>query len=182
MCPSRNGERGDLTLVSGGAASGKSELAEGIATGFGGVLVYLATMEVWDEEDRRRVDRHRTLRAGKGFVTVERPRDLSGAEVPEGSTVLLECLSNLTANECFGPEGFDGAAERILTGVDRLRRQATHVVIVTNELFSDGLDYPEETARYLSMLAGLNCRLARQADRVVEVVCGLPVLWKGEKA
>ena len=79
MCPSRNGERGDLTLVSGGAASGKSELAEGIATGFGGVLVYLATMEVWDEEDRRRVDRHRTLRAGKGFVTVERPRDLSGA-------------------------------------------------------------------------------------------------------
>ena len=144
--------------------------------------MYLATMEVWDEEDRRRVDRHRTLRAGKGFVTVERPRDLSGAEVPEGSTVLLECLSNLTANECFGPEGFDGAAERILTGVDRLRRQAAHVVIVTNELFSDGLDYPEETARYLSMLAGLNCRLARQADRVVEVVCGLPVLWKGEKA
>ena len=95
--------------------------------------------------------------------------------------VLLECLSNLTANECFGPESFDGAAERILTGVDRLRQQAAHVVIVTNELFSDGLDYPEETERYLSVLSGLNCRLARQADRVIEVVCGLPVFWKGEK-
>ena len=44
------------------------------------------------------------------------------------------------------------------------------------------MEAQEETARYLSMLAGLNCRLARQADRVVEVVCGLPVLWKGEKA
>lgn len=169
-----------MTLVSGGAASGKSELAEGIAVGFGGRLVYLATMEVWDQEDRRRVERHRALRAGKGFETVERPRDLGGVRVPAGSTVLLECLSNLTANECFGPGGFDGAAERILAGVDRLSRQAAHVVIVTNELFSDGLDYPEETARYLSVLAGLNRALAGRADRVVEVVCGLPVFWKGE--
>lgn len=181
MCPRHKRGQGSLTLVSGGAASGKSEFAEGVATGFGGTLVYLATMEVWDDEDRRRVDRHRALRAGKGFVTVERPRDLAGAAVPAGSTVLLECLSNLTANECFGPEGFDGAAARILAGVDRLREQAAHMVIVTNELFSDGLDYPEETARYLSVLSGLNCGLARRADRVIEVVCGLPVFWKGEK-
>ncbi|MBM6869446.1 bifunctional adenosylcobinamide kinase/adenosylcobinamide-phosphate guanylyltransferase [Pseudoflavonifractor phocaeensis] len=169
-----------MTLVSGGAASGKSELAEGIAVGLGGRLVYLATMEVWDQEDRRRVERHRKLRAGKGFETVERPRDLAGAEVPAGSTVLLECLSNLTANECFGPDGFDGAEGRILEGVDRVRARTSHLVIVTNELFSDGLAYPEETGRYLSVLAGLNRALAGRADRVVEVVCGLPVVWKGE--
>lgn len=169
-----------MTLISGGAASGKSEYAEGLAVSYGLPLVYLATMRVWGEEERRRVERHRAMRAGKGFVTVERPENLAEAAVPAGSVVLLECLSNLTANECFGALGFEGAGERILKGIDRLREQTCHLVIVTNELFGDGIDYPEETGRYLEVLASLNCALASRADRVVEVVCGLPVVWKGD--
>ena len=165
-----------LILVSGGAASGKSEYAEKLAVETAAEpLIYAATMEVWSEEDRLRVARHRALRRGKGFQTVEAPRRLFEAAVPEGGTALLECLSNLCANECFGPEGFPGAKERILRGIDHLLERCAHVVIVTNELFSDGMSYPPETEAYLSLLADLNRDLAARADRVYEVCCGIPV-------
>lgn len=170
-----------LTLISGGAASGKSEYAERIAMGAGSPRYYLATMQARDEESRRRVARHRAMRADKGFFTVECPDGLGGVTLPAGSVALLECLSNLTANECFGPLGFPGVEARILAGVECLRQRAAHLIIVTNELFSDGGDYGRDTLRYLDALAGLNRALAARADRVVEVVCGLPVVWKGEK-
>ena len=183
MCPRTErgaGPRGSLTLISGGAASGKSEYAEQTAVAAGGPRYYLATMQVWDEECRRRVEKHRAMRAGKGFATVECPENLAAVDLPAGSVALLECLSNLTANECFGPLGFPGAAERILAGMERLRGQTAHLIVVTNELFSDGGDYDRDTLRYLEVLAGLNRALAARADRVVEVVCGIPVVWKGE--
>lgn len=170
-----------LTLVSGGAASGKSEYAESLALRSAAPnRVYLATMEVWDEEGRVRVARHRNLRQGKGFYTVEAPRNLERVELPANSCVLLECLSNLCANECFGPEGFDGALIRMTAGIDRVLAQCTDLIVVTNELFSDGITYPAETEQYLSVLSRLNCLLAAKADFVYEVVCGIPVCWKGE--
>lgn len=64
--------------------------------------------------------------------------------------------------------------------MERLRGQTAHLIVVTNELFSDGGDYDRDTLRYLEVLAGLNRTLAARADRVVEVVCGIPVVWKGE--
>ncbi|MCD8050239.1 MAG: bifunctional adenosylcobinamide kinase/adenosylcobinamide-phosphate guanylyltransferase [Clostridiales bacterium] len=170
-----------MTLVSGGAGSGKSAYAESlILQSSAAPRIYLATMQAWGEEGRQRVERHRRLRAGKGFLTVEQPLNLTEVEIPQGSAVLLEDLSNLTANECFGGAGFAGAEERILTGVDSIRAQAGELVIVTNEIFSDGVTYPPETAQYLDILARLNRQLAAQADRVVEVAAGIPIFWKGE--
>lgn len=169
-----------LILVSGGAASGKSEYAEGLILQSGLTeRLYVATMEVCDQESVRRVERHRALRAGKGFRTAECPRGLEELPPPGGGAVLLECLSNLTANECFGPRGFAGAAERILRGVRRLASGAELTVVVTNELFSDGVRYQEQVRQYLETLAAVNRALAAEADRVVEVVCGIPVDWKG---
>ncbi|MCD8190006.1 MAG: bifunctional adenosylcobinamide kinase/adenosylcobinamide-phosphate guanylyltransferase [Clostridiales bacterium] len=171
-----------MTLVSGGAGSGKSAYAESLIVQSAATpRIYLATMQAWGEEGRQRVERHRRLRAGKGFFTVEQPLNLTEVELPQGSAVLLEDLSNLTANECFGGAGFAGAEQRILTGVDALRAQAGELVVVTNEIFSDGVIYPPETARYLDILARLNRQLAAQADRVVEVAAGIPIFWKGEK-
>ena len=94
-----------FTLVIGGAASGKSEYAESRVTDLPGRRIYLATMRPWDQECRNRIDRHRRLRLGKGFETLERYTDLAGAEIPAGANVLLECMSNLTANELYDPEG-----------------------------------------------------------------------------
>ena len=107
-----------FTLVIGGAASGKSEYAESRVTGLPGRRIYLATMRPWDQECRNRIDRHRRLRLGKGFETLERYTDLAGAEIPAGANVLLECMSNLTANELYDPEG--GGREAVLRGVDAL--------------------------------------------------------------
>ena len=169
-----------LILVSGGSASGKSKYAEDLAARTPpGERIYVATMQVWDEESRRRVERHRAMRAGKGFRTEERPVHLDHMPVPAGSAVLLEDLSNLTANEWFGPEGPEGAEARVLSGVRRLKEAAACTVVVTNELFSDGVTYDKETADYLAALARLNAAVAAEADRVYEVVCGIPVCWKG---
>ena len=171
-----------LILVTGGAASGKSEFAEHlILRSSAKPLVYLATMEVWDEEDQKRVDRHRTLRKDKGFETVEAARHLEQVTIPRNSAVLLECMSNVCVNECFGPDGADGAYDRIFLGISHLKSQCRDLVIVSNELFSDGRTYTPESEAYKQILARLNRDIAAMADQVWEVCCGIPILWKGEQ-
>ena len=168
-----------LILVSGGSASGKSKFAEDLAVQGPEAKIYLATMKIWDGESVERVERHRAMRKGKGFDTLERSELLAGADVPEGSAVLLEDLSNLCANEWFGALGPEKAFERIMDGLAALSRKAARLVVVTNELFSDGVAYDKETADYLACLAKLNRAIAAKADAVWEVVCGIPICHKG---
>ena len=167
-----------FTLVVGGAASGKSEYAERLALSLDGDRVYLATMEPFGADAAARIARHRDMRRGKGFATLERCVDLGAAPLPPEANVLLEDLGNLAANELFRPDG--GGEARALAGVEALISRCRHLTVVTNEVFSGGADYARETLGYLSALGRLNCALAARADRVVEVVCGLPQLRKGE--
>lgn len=166
-----------FTLIVGGSASGKSEYAERHVLGLPGQRYYIATMRPWDEECLARIARHRSARADRGFVSLERYTDLGGLALPGEGNVLLECLSNLTANELYEPDG--GGEAAVLAGVEHLRRQCGHLTVVTNEVFSGGADYQGDTLRYLRALARVNRALAREADRVVEVVCGLPNVLKG---
>ena len=120
------------------------------------------------------------MRAEKNFTTVECYRDLEKTEIPEHADVLLECMSNLTANEMFWPEGAGSdTEEQILRGVEWLRRKARNLVIVSNEIFSDGCEYDSGTKEYQRTLGKINCRLAELADRVTEVVYGIPLEVKG---
>ncbi len=166
-----------LTLVIGGAASGKSEFAENLVLTLPGRRVYVATMEPYDGECLARIEKHRRQRAGKGFLTLERYRDLGGLEVPTGANVLLECMSNLLANELYSPQG--GGSAAVLGGVERLCARCANLTIVTNEVFSEGKDYEGDTLRYLRALGSVNRALAAQANRVVEVVCGCANVLKG---
>lgn len=166
-----------LTLVIGGAGSGKSRYAEALVASQPGPRVYLATMRPTDGESDRRVLRHRAQREGMGFLTVERYTDLTGAPVPPGSSVLLEDLGNLLANEMFDGEG--GGAAAVRTGLEVLIGRCADLCVVSNEVFSGGSDYAGETLDYLRELAALNRELAAKADRVVELVCGLPNVLKG---
>ena len=168
-------------LVLGGAASGKSELAEEIAVKLGGPRVYVATMEPYGDEGVRRVARHRALRAAKGFCTVECYRGLEHASFPAGGTALLECVTNLLANEMFSPHGAgSGAESAILRGIEGLKERMDNVVVVTGDVFRDGTVYTEGTAAYLLSLAAVNGKIAASFDVVIEAVCGLPVRLKGE--
>ena len=166
-----------FAMIIGGSASGKSALAERWAAFLPQPRIYLAAMQVFDEESRARVLRHRAMRAGKGFETIEAPTALWNTDLPAGATVLLEDLSNLLANEMFSPEG--GGSEAALRGVQSLLARCENLILVTNEVFSGGTDYAGETEDYLAGLAWLNRTLAAEAGAVVEVVCGLPNVLKG---
>ena len=170
-----------MTLVMGGAASGKSEFAEQLILQ-SGILprYYIATMQPFDEECRLRIEKHRQMRAQKRFETIECYTGLADLHLPQKGAVLLECMSNLVANELYSPAGSgDGAESAILRGVDRLLPQCGDLVIVSNEVFSGSSGYQGDTIRYLRLLARVNRALAARADRVCEVVCGVPVYHKG---
>ena len=169
-----------LTLVVGGAASGKSAYAERLVLQTALPRYYLATMQVWDAECAARVEKHRRMRAEKQFETLECPLHLGAVRLPARGTALLEDLGNLTANELYDPAGAgEAAASAILDGLGRLAAQCEHLVVVSNEVFSGGADYAGDTDRYLKALAQINNALAARADAVVRVVCGIPVYYKG---
>lgn len=180
-----------LILVTGGSGSGKSAFAEQkaleAAAGSGGKCIYLATMDRGSgEESLARIRRHRELRAGRGFSTVEQPLDLGNARIPDGSAVLLEDLSNLLANEIYLPGGQLASAERteellgkvILGPVLALAERVPALVAVTNEIFSDGVRYDPETEAFRKDLAYLSREIAARADAVYEVVAGIPLILK----
>ena len=167
-----------VNLVIGAAASGKSEYAEDIVMSLPGEKIYIATMEPFGAEAEERIARHRALRAGKGFSTVERPRNLINLTPEADWNVLIEDLPNLAANELFSPEG--GGADAVLSGVEMICKTASNVTIVTGDIFSDGGTYDTGTQEYMEMLADLHMRIAAKADNVVEVVCGIPCAVKGE--
>lgn len=177
-----------MILITGGSGSGKSEYGESRVMETDMPLrFYVACMEVWGEEGRRKVERHRKLRAGKGFVTMERPRDLSGL-VLEGKgkkAAILECVSNLAANAMFGEEGMKPDAEHLAEvlyhHIMYLDSQADFLAVITNEVGADGENYSPETMEYIRLIGRLNCLLAEQASQVIEVVYGIPVMLKGEK-
>lgn len=166
-----------IILLTGGSGCGKSTYAERIVAALPREKrVYLATMRVCDEESAHRVQRHRAQRADLGFATVECEKDLASAAIEAGSIVLLEDLVNLTANEMFG----GGDVGRIAPALDALAAACSHLIMVTNDVFSDGEAYEPSTQAYLRALARVNAHAAALADCVAEVVYSIPVCMKGE--
>lgn len=172
-----------LILVIGGSGSGKSEFAENCCMKLPAEEKrYIATMQAFDEESRARIRKHRNARSGKGFETIEQGTHLEEVTVPADSTVLLECMSNLVANEIFAPAGRGKVCkDAILQGIRHLKEQAKHVVIVSNDIFSDGMEYDPDTREYMKILGEINQETAEMADIVYEVVCGIPICIKGER-
>ncbi|MCM1567912.1 MAG: bifunctional adenosylcobinamide kinase/adenosylcobinamide-phosphate guanylyltransferase [Roseburia sp.] len=185
-----------LYLVTGGSGSGKSEYAENLARklrekkGAGsGRLYYVATMYSHDEESDQRIARHRLMRKGKGFSTRECYYGISRLRVCREDVLLVECMSNLLANEMYLPEGGikdrgaqakEQLEETMVKPLLELTERVEELVVVTNEVFSDGVRYEPETERYRELLGQLNGRLAARAGAVVEVVFSIPVIHKGE--
>lgn len=210
-----------MIVVTGVSGSGKSEYAENRAAALagGGPLYYVAAMEPYGEEAARRIRRHRSLRAGKGFTTLECYRDIAkvpdmiGASRCREATVLVECMSNLLANEMFSAEtGSAGqsdtektesvaetvrsaekhqvsaetvrsaekyqvsaeAADKIAHDILFLNERCGHLVVVTNEVFADGISYENETMVYIKSLGRLNRALVQAAEEAVEVVYTIP--------
>ncbi len=172
----------------GGSGSGKSEYAENWLTGRNkkdGTYIYIATMQPYTEETMKKIERHHRLRAGKGFRTLEKYTDLSELEIPKNQGILLECISNLVANELYREDGtlndLKETKEKVLAGVRRLSNSTTRRVIVTNEVNADINSYSEETEKYRECIGMVNQSLAELADIVTEVVYGIPVCIRKEQ-
>ena len=103
---------------------------------------------------------------------------------PSKRTVLLECMSNLLANEMFSDETIQDRhmiMDKIIDGIRQLKNEVRHLVIVTNNVFEDGIAYEEGTMEYLRAIGSINEKLADMADEVIEVVVGIPLVIKGGK-
>ena len=172
-----------LILVTGGSGSGKSAFAESVVMGLKTrPNLYIATMYPFDEECHRRIARHRLMRRDKGFETLECYTGLKDAKILSSGTTLLECMSNLTANEMYQENGSgDACVQEILKGIHHVLSHTEHLVIVTNQIFEDGIIYEPETMEYIRNLGQINQQLAEMADSVIEVVAGIPIFIKGEK-
>ena len=186
---------GRLILTYGGSGSGKSAWAEQAllsqaARTPGSRAVYLAAMESSGPEAAARIQRHRAMRArhgaeaGLNFVTMERPTGIGGAPVRPGDFVLLEDLCNLLANEIWSPTGSgpENAPAQILKGVNTLLERVELLLIVSIDIFSDGIRYDESTMAYIRRLAILHRALSAKAEQTIEVVCGIPLYRPGESA
>lgn len=174
-----------IHLITGGSGSGKSEYAEKLLTGSvkkENPYFYIATMKPYGEETLKKIERHHKLRRGKGFKTIERYTDLKNLSLPKNQGVLLECISNLAANELFLEDGTmcdpEKVKDEIMGGILKIASQTENLVIVTNEVASDVEDYSEETRQYISIIESVNRQMANMADTVTEVVYGIPVTLK----
>ena len=176
-----------IYLVTGASGSGKSEYAEALSVRLAEKKkrekLYLATMDGQSAQARKRIMRHRKLREGKNFITIEAPfGDLDEALLPANKPViLLEDVSNLLANLIFMQSLLaDDARKRAIAQIERLKELSTDLILVTNEIFSDGTLYGAETEAYRRTLAAVNKALLSCSQVCCEIVYTIPVFWKGE--
>ncbi|MBE5961382.1 MAG: bifunctional adenosylcobinamide kinase/adenosylcobinamide-phosphate guanylyltransferase [Lachnospiraceae bacterium] len=169
-----------VAVVTGGSGSGKSEYAENLACSLAkGPLFYIATMMPFDGECEKKIKRHRDLRKEKNFITKECYVNMKSLSFTKEDTVLLECMSNLAANEMYADDGAkEKAYEAITEGIKALSESCGNLIVVTNEVFSDGCDYGEEMDAYIRLLGTVNQYMAGIADEVTEVVYGIPIRHK----
>lgn len=193
-----------MHVITGGSGSGKSAYAEMWLTGkqkkneAGNIIcpyLYIATMRPFGAETQKKIERHRQMRTGKGFQTLECYGDLRTIdpaikewkakqkyENQRAEGILLECVSNLLADVLYREDGSLAEDEKVLEiiveGIRYLNTQTNRLAIVTNEVHSDLQDYSSETKKYIELLGRINQKLGEMADQVTEVVYGIPVRVK----
>jgi adenosylcobinamide kinase / adenosylcobinamide-phosphate guanylyltransferase len=167
---------GLLTLVLGGARSGKSRYAEWLIATYPPPWIYVATAEARDDEMAERIAVHKARRDA-GWQTVEAPHDLADAldAAPAGAAVLVDCLTLWLSNLMEGPFDIEAQTARLQ---EVLAGRSGPTVLVSNEI---GLGIVPDNAlgrRFRDVQGTLNQKLAGQAQRVVMMVAGLPVAVK----
>jgi adenosylcobinamide kinase/adenosylcobinamide-phosphate guanylyltransferase len=165
-----------LTLVLGGARSGKSRYAESLIAVLPPPWAYVATAEAGDHEMAVRIRTHRARR-GPSWHTIEAPRDLTAAFAAcERMPVLVDCLTLWLSNLMLADAEINAEVGRL---EEALAATVAPVVLVANEVGS-GIVPDHVLGRKFRDLQGLlNQRIAARADRVVLMVAGLPLALKG---
>ncbi len=170
--------RPNLTFVLGGAASGKSAFAEQLVASSGKKQVYVATSQVFDDEMRQKIVQHIAQR-GAGWTTIEAPFDLKPhlSQLTSGQICLIDCATMWLTNHLLAEN--DIAQEQAAL-FQALQSCAADIVVVSNEV-GHGIVPENALARKFREAQGrLNIALAAQAELVVQVTAGLPLVLKGQ--
>lgn len=166
-----------ITFITGGARSGKSRFAQQMAETQSPNPVYLATARVWDEDFRRRIERHQNDR-GPHWTNIEEEKQLSACLV-DRQTVLLDCIT-LWLTNIFFDTNFDmeRSLEEAKAEWNRFVQKEMNLIVVSNEL-GMGVHPLEESARKFADLQGwMNQYIASQASEVFLMISGIPLKIK----
>ena len=172
----------NISMVIGGAASGKSDLAEQFVIGTGLPRAYIATAQAFDDEMRSKIAKHQEARKGLGWHTVEEPIDLPAAlsvlsDQTPGAAILLDCATLWLSNLLLADADISRASDHFFA---QLEQQPGPVVIVTNELGQGIVPENKLSRAFVDIQGRFNQRLARHAGLVVQVTAGLPLALKGQ--
>ena len=167
-----------LTLVVGGARSGKSAFAERLVVASARPRRYIATAQAWDDEMRARIAQHQQDR-GTDWVTVEAPLDLPAAlaSARADEVVLIDCATLWLTNHLLADHDLTAETGALIAA---LAATAAPVVIVTNETGWGIVPDNALARRFRDAQGTLNQRLAAEASLVVTVIAGLPMALKGQ--
>jgi len=170
-----------IHLITGGQRSGKSRYAETLAKENAAHPVYLATSRIWDDDFRKRVDRHQKDR-GDEWVNIEEEKNLSEVEFPPNAYVVLDCVT-LWLTNIFTDLKYDADAAILeaKSEWDRLIQKDITLFVVSNEI-GMGVHAETEIGRHFVDLQGwMNQHIAKNANQVTLMVSGIPVTVKGSQ-
>jgi len=170
-----------ITLILGGARSGKSRLAQKLASRYPSV-VFVATATPVDDEMRRKIERHKADRPSE-WVTVEEPISVDAVVRewgPRAGVMLVDCLTLYTANLLSAEHhSTENVLLRVQSLLEALCKAETSIVLVSNDVGSGIVPvYPSGRA-FRNLLGEINQQVAAIADNVAFMVAGLPLLLKG---
>ena len=166
-----------VILVTGGQRSGKSRYAQQLALSLSTHPIYLATARIWDEEFRRRVERHQHDR-GPEWTNIEEEKFLSRHDL-SGRVAVIDCVTLWSTNFFFDNQGdVESALEGLRTEFDQLCRQEACLIFVTNEIGMSGVSIDETQRKFTDLQGWINQYIAARADEVVLMVSGIPVKIK----
>lgn len=166
-----------ITFITGGQRSGKSTFAMEMALKESSNPVYLATSRIYDEEHRKRIDRHRKDREGKNWETVEEDLQLSKHDL-SGRVVVIDCVT-LWANNNFADIKDDEKCLAVLKhDFDQFVANDAHFIFVSNEIGLCEQSMNELQRRFTALLGWLNQHIASKSDEAYLLVSGIPVMIK----
>ncbi|MGN0310569.1 MAG: bifunctional adenosylcobinamide kinase/adenosylcobinamide-phosphate guanylyltransferase [Bacteroides sp.] len=166
-----------IILITGGARSGKSSMAEKMALSLAPNPIYMATARIWDEEFRQRVLRHQQNR-GPQWTNIEEEKQLSLHNC-SGHVVLVDCLTLWCTNFFFDlGADVEQALQAAQTEFDRFTAQEATFLFVTNEIGSGGVSTDEVQRKFTDLQGWMNQYVAQRADEVYLMVSGIPIRIK----
>ncbi|WP_185155740.1 bifunctional adenosylcobinamide kinase/adenosylcobinamide-phosphate guanylyltransferase [Dysgonomonas sp. 521] len=166
-----------ITLITGGQRSGKSSYAQKLALSLSPHPVYLATSRVWDDEHRRRIERHKAERE-KNWINIEEEKELSKHDFT-GKAVLVDCVTLWATNYFFDLQSdVEASLSSLKSEFDKLISQDAQFIFVTNEIGMGEMSQNDLQRKFADLQGWLNQYIAARADEVYLMVSGIAMKVK----